>query len=881
MHPDFKKLIYTFILSVTILSVFAQSGIKGTIRSTEGQIIPFSTIYIKELKTGTVANENGYYEYSLPAGTYHVEYRCLGFQSLTKQLSISDKFTLQDVKLENQSIQLKAVNIVSTTEDPAYAIMRKAVAASRYYRMLVKSFDTEVYIKGAGEIKIPKFVAAMAKSEGIDTVENFVSESVNQLHYEYPSTYKQKVISARTNDKDTGNSMVNNFINASIYEPQFAGIVSPLSPSAFSYYRFKLINTIKDKNQEIYQIQVIPKGNDASLFKGDIYIAEKLWCVYSFQLSTYLQGFKVAISQMFAAVNDRMWFPINHQYDLSGRIFGVKMKWKYLATLSNYKVELNESLKYDKLVLIDEKTEREYAQTLQEERRLRKQDQEKQPDTTILKEEEDKFSLSDFRKQMKEYEKQAKKEKKEPEIVADYSMEIDSLAFRKNTAFWDSIRPVPLTTSEQKRGLGYKMDSIREVRKSDTANQTGIFGKTLGGLIFGKTFYLSKNWKLVYPSPLVNLNFNTVEGYNLDIPLQFRYLKKGVRIIQFGPEIRYGFSNREWNISGNVNYYFSRALMGKGLVKLSGGREIRQFNNENPIFPIINSVTSLLGVKNYMKIYRNDFLKLTYNTPLNYHLQIESSVEWASRSALENHSNESWVRKKGRIYTPNAPYNIEDSVTAFPEHQAFVLKGKLNYRPIVKFVKRNGVKMPVTDLFPLLSLEYQGGIKGIFGSDVDYHRLEGSIRHQFEGHRRTLDFKLFAGKTFGANQLYFMDYKHFTGNHTALILTDPLNSYRLLDYYTYSTKDYYYGAFSTLTLNRFLLSRIFWLNISGVKESLSFNYLKTANSTDYVELGYGLENILKIFKIEAFTRFENGKYKEFGIKLGISTSGAIRFEHED
>jgi hypothetical protein len=74
---------------------------------------------------------------------------------------------------------------------------------------------------------------------------------------------------------------------------------------------------------------------------------------------------------------------------------------------------------------------------------------------------------------------------------------------------------------------------------------------------------------------------------------------------------------------------------------------------------------------------------------------------------------------------------------------------------------------------------------------------------------------------------------------------------------------------------------MFWLNIAGVRESLSVNYLRTANSPNYLELGYGIENILKMMKVEVFTNFEDMKYQGFGIRVGLSLGGAVRVEFEE
>jgi hypothetical protein len=316
-------------------------------------------------------------------------------------------------------------------------------------------------------------------------------------------------------------------------------------------------------------------------------------------------------------------------------------------------------------------------------------------------------------------------------------------------------------------------------------------------------------------------------------------------------------------------------------VKFKLGRDIVQLNENNPIIPIFNTFTTLMGRKNYMKIYQSDKVEVTVKTYFNNHLKIKGGIAWAERTPLYNETNFSWIKSKDKPYTPNAPYNIEDTSTTFTVHQAFLVNMRMEYRPVVTYHKFNGVKYPSLDLFPLIALEYNGGIKSVFGSDVDYHRIEASIQHQLEGYRRTLNLKVFAGSSFVDNQLSFIDYKHFNGSRIAVDIADPMNAYRLLDYYKYSTKAPYFGIYSNLLMKKFLLSQWFWLNIMGVRESISFNYLKTQNSPYYYEVGYGLENIFRFIKLEAFAAFEKNKYKEFGIKIGLSIGGGARIEWDE
>ena len=62
--------------------------------------------------------------------------------------------------------------------------------------------------------------------------------------------------------------------------------------------------------------------------------------------------------------------------------------------------------------LVDEKTDREYAKALEEERKSRKLKPKVTTDNSLAQKEEKDFTLSDFKRTMKSYEKEAKKTEK-------------------------------------------------------------------------------------------------------------------------------------------------------------------------------------------------------------------------------------------------------------------------------------------------------------------------------------------------------------------------------------------------------------------------------------------------------------------------------------
>jgi hypothetical protein len=152
------------------------------------------------------------------------------------------------------------------------------------------------------------------------------------------------------------------------------------------------------------------------------------------------------------------------------------------------------------------------------------------------------------------------------------------------------------------------------------------------------------------------------------------------------------------------------------------------------------------------------------------------------------------------------------------------------------------------------------------------------MKHKFDvGVRGTVDFAFRGGMFLNNDKMYFMDYKHFLGNRTPFATSDPVGSFRLLDYYQYSTSDKYFSANAHYHFRKFLVTAFPLVRLTGIRENVFVNYLATPTSRNYTELGYSIDGILRIFRLEAVAAFQNGKYQNYGFRIGIATSIGINF----
>src|SRR5690606_40231898 len=124
------------------------SSIREHLHSKDGEPLGFATIFVRQTGTGAVSNEEGFYEINLPSGSYEIVYQYVGYETQVRTVELSRDFVTINVALKPQVTLLKPVTVEAGNEDPAYTIMRKAIAKAGYHRNQLDAYSATVYIKG-------------------------------------------------------------------------------------------------------------------------------------------------------------------------------------------------------------------------------------------------------------------------------------------------------------------------------------------------------------------------------------------------------------------------------------------------------------------------------------------------------------------------------------------------------------------------------------------------------------------------------------------------------------------------------------------------------------------------------------------------------------
>jgi hypothetical protein len=379
------------------------------------------------------------------------------------------------------------------------------------------------------------------------------------------------------------------------------------------------------------------------------------------------------------------------------------------------------------------------------------------------------------------------------------------------------------------------------------------------------------------------MSFNTVEGGKVGIGLFYKKnqtikLADSVSVqrknFSIEPDLRYGFSSNRFYSKVDVRWSNTLPMSGTTF-GLRGGRYIYQFNGEEPINEQVNAFYSLALRQNNMKLFEQDFAEAYWSHRVNYGFTYRTTLSYGTRRQLFNTNNYSLYNKPEREYSSNQPENVETTDNSFVNHESLKLVTSLEWRPGIRYGIRNGRKYPLTERSPLVEFTYRKAFGSVFQSEgeaSDFDHISIGFKHDFSfAVSGKLDFNLTAGTFLNNNRVFFPDFQHFGGNRTIFSNFGPASNYRFMDYYKYSTNSSYFSAIVHYQFRKFLLTQLPMLRFSGIRENVFFNYLKTEDSPHYWEVGYSLDNLFRIFRVEFGAGFENSNYLRGGARFGIAT----------
>ncbi len=810
--------------------------ISGVISDDKGNPLPYASLSIKGTKKGTTTNSSGKYSIELSPGQYTLVAQYVGYARSEKAITVRASDQTVDFTLSIQELTLSEV-IVRKGEDPAYEIIRNAIKKRNFYNDQVDSFSVSVYIKGlmrSGAMPKKLFGKKIERNpnDGLDSLGKgilFLSESITQVDFTKPGNIKYRVISSRESGGGYGLSFpfFINFYqnNVSVFDNNLnpRGFISPIADGALNYYRYKYEGSFMEDGQTVNTIKVTPRRKNEPLFIGTIQITENDWRIYSTDLLTTKENQlelldTLRITQLHSAVDHDIWKTKNQVLYLSLKQFGFYLTGNFVNVYTEYDINPGFEKKH-------------FGRTI---------------------------------------------------------MKYDTAFNKKDTNYWNAVRPVALENDEKKNFVfkdsvsklmrdsmrsKASIDSLRKSRKPVTAKGLFWTGQSYNWYSRGATV----NWRL---KPLLpQTEYNTVEGVSLNIEQTYSYSKvKSKYNYQLDWNTRYGFSNTHLNSYADLLIKAKKYGYRNRYLKLSGGKRLSQFNQDNPIDPLTNAAYTLVGKKNYMKLYENWFGRVEYNNKLESGFRLNFHATYEDRIPLKNSTDFSFFNKEDSLL-PNHPYELAH--LPFEKQQALVVGFTLTWQPGQRYIEYPWGKMPLGSSKPVFELEYNKGIKSIFGSDVDFDKWKFSMADNMNFKMGgEFKYRVGVGGFLNSKSVSIPDLQHFNGNETFYNIK-YLNSFQLAPYYRYSNAEefYVYGHaehhFNGLLTNKIpLFNKLRWNLVAGA------NTFFVNKNNYYGEVFVGLENIFKLFRVDFVNAYQPGLGNKFGVRIGFGglIGGKVQFK---
>lgn len=873
-----KRFFLCILFSIPFFS-YAQ-GIRGTITDRQGTVLPYTHVYVPELRKGTTANAEGHYRLELPDGAWKVEFRNLGYATLERAVLISGADVELDVVLDARTYRIGEVKVLSSGEDPAVYVMRRAIALSPYYKKQVSEYHSTVYLKGSGKIRsVPRLLRKTLEKQGVRTNDVYSVESLSKIHFMLPDRLRQEVLAQRTSGNDNNTSPMP-MITSNLYSTADYGIVSPFDRQALQVYRFRLIDMFEDQGRMVNRIEVIPrrKGND--VFEGIINVFEGYWSVHSADLRLTAPMVSMRMKQLYGPVDVNNWMPVSLSFDVVFSGMGFNFDYVYVASLSDYRVTLNPALDHSfvekqRLLMEEENKIAGNIGVIAPMPEINSSVRRSEKVQELLQKEE--LKPREAKRLNRLLDRETRQTTPPPPLEIEQRIFMDSVRVDRDSTFWEAIRPVPLTEGEIS-GFRRK-DSLVAIQSTqhwrDSVNMARRRFK-IQHLVMGSTYSYHPRGStnrntLTIPGIAGSdaLSFNTVDGIKLNLPFRWHKRDSLGHAFSLSPQVGYGFTRKR------ADAVLSAQLTWNGAKKATSGflagTSTVDYNGTSGMPVFDNDFHTLWYERNHKKFYRSDYISVFQELEITNGLIMRSAVGWAHRQPLENHSEYRFIDWKNRSYTPNIPENATLYPAQLERNKLSHFKVNLTWTPRQRHYFRHGFKYYVPGTWPTFTLLFKQAVSGIFGSQADYSFIETGIGQRFGmGVGQQMEYKANAGWFLSHRSLHFSDFRHFATHRGWLYTSDPFSSFALNPFYGSATSRWFTDAYVTFQARRILVKHIPALAPTILSEHLFARFLHNDHIRYYLETGYALKNIFALFSLEAIASFHSGKFKSAGLKLGLN-----------
>ncbi len=833
-----RFLVTLFVFSLPIVLFSQTITISGKV--TDGDTkegVPFCNIFFPGTTSGASTDLDGFYEITIDFYPDSIVASALGYTDLSKAVR-KDSIQLINFLLSSEKQKLDEI-VVYAGENPANRIVKGIIENKDKHRISkLSTYQYELYEKVELDLEnlnenlldnkfLKPFKFAFDNVDSLSDEEPFlpvyIKEMISDVYYAKEISNKEKVIPKAQKVSGIDNRTVIEFIDR-IYTPYSMyddwiyflekPFVSPFAKSGLGYYEYYIIDSAMVNDYWSYKLKFKPKRKQEATFFGDFWVADSVFAVQH--------------------LNMRMSEDVNINF-------------------------------VDRIIIFEEHAPNDQGFFLLSKKKLVVDFEASDKAPAIIGRHT--TSYKDFLVNQEEI--NARYQEK-PDIVY-YSLD----ELEKEDLYWEDARHEKLSNNEA--GIYTMIDSIQKVPLYQTYADilytlfTGY--KNLGAIEIGPYFSLYNN--------------NPVEGH--------RFRLGAITSNSFSKEFQLGaygaYGTRDEKFKYGLSFIW---LMRKNPRRLLGikYRNDVEFSTENS--EAIGEGNLFSGVYRRdvpQKMFKINELKVFYDRSWNRHFSSRFTLLTHKIDPFGNLNAEGAGFNFAFMPDPEMPGQMDTTVSS----SEFIVS--LRYAHDEQFLEGNFDRISLGSKYPILELQLALGVKDLFGGQYKYQRLNLAIQHYFYINPiGWISYRFNAGKVFGT--IPFLLLNIHPGNETYFYSKNAFNSMNrfefISDLYASIMIEHHFEGFFFNKVP--LLRKLKWrevVSFKGVIGSLSeenrrvnqFNAFSPDGDADYytgfrsptdrpyMEFGAGIENILKVFRVEALWRvnyLDNPEASRFGLRGGLN-----------
>ncbi len=434
---------------------------------------------------------------------------------------------------------------------------------------------------------------------------------------------------------------------------------------------------------------------------------------------------------------------------------------------------------------------------------------------------------------------------------------VEDSAMKYTDVFWDTHRHDSLSIREKK--IYHMIDTIKSLPVYKT--WVDIF------TIFVSGYKVVNNFEI---GPYFNLvSYNKVEGTR--VRFGGRTSSKFSRWYELQGYVAYGFKDEKYKYSLGFKSFISKKPR-RQLVGMT-----------------YKSDYEILGQSQNGFSQDNIFASLFRTSPLTNLTRVDQTYAWYEREWVDGLTSK--VTLIGRTITPLSAdvykyYKSDGSIVTKENIKNTEVRLNVRFAYKEKFISGDFSRISLGTRWPVFQVTYAKSLQNAFRGEYDYQKVVLNIgdRIRLISLLGYTDYTAEVGKIFGAVPYPLMELHG--GNETYVY---DYMSFNMMKYYEFASDQYasvgLFHHFEGLIFNKVpYLKKLRWREVVSCKalwgsvneknrRTLIFpTTLNALGNEPYIELSAGIENIFKVFRIDALWRTTYLRPKaidNFGVKFGF------------